>query len=128
MSTRVACCKARPHLGSLGVDSDEVTLKRVREHEACAAAAAAATDAGGGHTGGAESIEREGEREDSTEQRLAQIGLQCHRDAELLVEGDAHLGSESRVEWWAVVGGGGMVRVVRLIMVVACEAPWRPRL
>ena len=41
MRTRVACCKARPHLGGLGVDCDEVTLQRVREQEVGAAAAAA---------------------------------------------------------------------------------------
>ena len=99
---RVACCKVRPHLGSLGVDCDEVTLQRVREREVGAAAAADA-DAGSGRTGGAESIEREGEREYGAELRLAQIGLQRHRDAELLVEGDAHLGMETGVEY----GGGG---------------------
>ena len=102
---RVACCKVRPHLGSLGVDCDEVTLQRVREHEVGAAAADddGDADAGGGRTGGAESIEREGEREYGAELRLAQIGLQRHRDAELLVEGDAHLGMETGVEY----GGGG---------------------
>ena len=105
--TRVACCKVCPHLGSLGVDCDEVTLQRVREHEVGAAAAAATANADGGRTGGAESIEREGEREYGAELRLAQIGLQRHRDAELLVEGDAHLGTEGRVEWWWVVVGGG---------------------
>ena len=105
--TRVACCKVRPHLGSLGVDCDEVTLQRVLEHEVGAVAAAAAANAGGGRTGGAESIEREGEREYGAELRLAQIGLQRHRDAELLVEGDAHLGTKSTVEWWWVVVGGG---------------------
>ena len=98
--TRVVCRKARPHLGSLGVDCDEVTLQWVREQKACAAAAAAAANTGGGRTVGAESIEREGKREYGTELRLAQIGLQRHRDAKLLVEGDAHLGTESRVEWW----------------------------
>ena len=107
--TRVACCKVRPHLGSLGVDCDEVTLQRVREHEVgAAAAAAAAADAGGGRTGGAESIEREGEREYGAELRLAQIGLQRHRDAELLVEGDAHLGMETGVEYGGGGSGGGV--------------------
>ena len=103
--TRVACCKAHPHLGSLGIDCDEVTLQRVREQEVGAAAAAATADAVGGRTGGAESIEREREREDGTELRPAQIGLQRHRDAELLVESDAHLGTGTRVE-----NGGGGVR------------------
>ena len=56
---RVACCKAHPHLGSLGIDCDQVTLQRVREQEVGAAAAAATADAVGGRTGGAESIERE---------------------------------------------------------------------
>ena len=104
--TRVACREARPHLGSLGVDCDEVTGQRVREQEICAAAASD-DDAGGGRTGGAESIEREAKREYGAELWLAQIGLQRHRDAELLVEGDAHLGTEGRVEWWWVVVGGG---------------------
>ena len=102
---RVLFCKASPHLGSLGVDCDEVTLQWVREQEVGAAAAAATANADGGRTGGAESIEREGEREYGAELRLAQIGLQRHRDAELLVEGDAHLGMETRVEY----GGGGRV-------------------
>ena len=106
--TRVACCKVRPHLGSLGVDCDEVTLQRVREHEVGAATAAANDDAGGGRTGGAESIEREGEREYGAELRLAQIGLQRHRDAELLVEGDAHLGMETGVEYGGVGSGDGV--------------------
>ena len=120
MRTRVACCKARPHLGGLGVDCDEVTRQRVREQEICAAAATD-DDAGGGRTGGAESIKREGEREYGAELRLAQIGLQRHRDAELLVEGDAHLGMEARVEY----GGSGEVM---LVMVVVREAPRRPHL
>ena len=120
--TRVACCKVRPHLGSLGVDCDEVTLQRVREQEVGAAAAAATADAGGDRTGGAESIEREGEREYGAELWLTQIGLQRHRDAELLVEGDAHLGMETRVEY---IGGG---QVMVLIMVVVREAPRRPHL
>ena len=101
---RVLFCKASPHLGSLGVDCDEVTGQRVREQEICAAAASD-DDAGGGRTGGAESIEREAKREYGAELWLAQIGLQRHRDAELLVEGDAHLGMETRVEY----GGGGRV-------------------
>jgi len=100
--TRVACCKAHPHLGSLGIDCDEVTLQRVREQEVGAAAAAATADAVGGRTGGAKSIERERKREYGTELRLAQIGLQRHCDAELLVESDAHLGTGTRVEY----GGG----------------------
>ena len=120
--TRVVCRKARPHLGSLGVDCDEVTLQWVRQQKVCAAAATAdAADTGGGRTVGAESIEREGKREYGTELRLAQIGLQRHRDAELLVEGDAHLGMETRVEY----GGRGEVM---LLMVVVREAPRRPRL
>ena len=120
---RVACCKVRPHLDSLGVDCDEVTLQRVREHEVGAAAAAAnANAAGGGRTGGAESIEREAKREYGAELWLAQIGLQRHRDAELLVEGDAHLGMETRVEY------GGRGEVMLVMVVVVREAPRRPRL
>ena len=133
--TRVACCKVRPHLGSLGVDCDEVTLQRVREHEVgAAAAAAAAADSGGGRTGGAESIEREGEREYGAELRLAQIGLQRHRDAELLVEGDAHLGMVTRVEWWwLVVAGGGWWwwyggSGAAMVLIMVRKAPQRPRL
>ena len=120
--TRVACCKARPHLGSLGVEFDEVTLQRVREQEVGAAAAAATADAGGDRTGGAESIEREGEREYGAELWLTQISLQRHRDAELLVEGDAHLGTKTRVD---KVGRG---EVMVLIMAVVREAPRRPHL
>ena len=122
MRTRVVGHKARPHLGSLGVDCDKVTRQWVRQQKVCAAAATAdAADTGGGRTVGAESIEREGKREYGTELRLAQIGLQRHRDAELLVEGDAHLGMETRVEY----GGSGEVM---LVMVVVREAPRRPRL
>ena len=121
MRTRVVGHKARPHLGSLGVDCDEVTRQRVREQEICAAAATD-DDAGGGRTGGAESIEREAKREYGAELWLAQIGLQRHRDAELLVEGDAHLGWRPGL---STVGGG---QVMVLIMVVVREAPRRPHL
>lgn len=58
---------------------------------AAAATAAAATATAGDRTSWAESVKHEGEREHGAELRLAQVSLQRHRDAELLVEGDAHL-------------------------------------